>query len=95
LAREGKIILDLDETAEASHVTLQDIDVSDSKINLTEVPRALGECFPKSFFDFVAVYTTLCSESDDDETNEELSVPSKRDWHERMGGGSLCIPNHV
>jgi len=31
------------------------------------------ECFTKSFFDSVAVYTT----SDDEETNEELNVPTE------------------
>ena len=66
LAREGRIILDLEET---SHVTMQEVDESDSEMNLTEVPKALGKCFPKSFFDCVAIYTTLCSEYDDDLMN--------------------------
>jgi len=69
----------LDETAEASHATVQEADVSDCEIDLTEEPEALGECFPKSFFDSATVYTTSCSESDDDKTNEELSATLKRD----------------
>jgi len=55
LAREGRIILDLDETIEASYVTMQEFDESDSEIALTEAPKALRECFPKSFFDSVEV----------------------------------------
>ena len=47
LVREGTIILDLDKTAEASHVTVQEVDESDSEMNLTEAPKALGECFLK------------------------------------------------
>ena len=84
LAREGRIILDLGEMVETSHVTVQEADESVSEMNLTEVPKVLRECFPKSFFDCVAVYTTSCSKSDDDETNEELSIPPKRHWHERL-----------
>ena len=47
LAREGKIILDLDETAEASHITVQKVDESDYEIDLTKAPEASGEFFPK------------------------------------------------
>jgi len=43
LARDGKIILDLDETVEASHVTVQEVDESDSEIDLTEAPKALED----------------------------------------------------
>ena len=85
LAKDGRIILYFDETTEANHVTVQEVDESHFEVNLTEAPKVLGEYFPKSFFDCVAVYMTSCSESDDDETNGELSVPPKRDWHERLG----------
>lgn len=74
----------MDETAETSHVIVQEADESDSEMNLTEAPKALGKCFLKSFFDCVDVYTTSCSESDNNEINEELSVPPKKDWHERL-----------
>jgi len=40
LARDGRIILNLDETAEASHVTVQEIDELDSETDLTEAPKA-------------------------------------------------------
>ena len=56
MAREGRIILNLDETAEASHIIVQEADESDLKINLTKAPKALGECFPKSFFVSAGVY---------------------------------------
>ena len=58
---------------------MQEVDASDSEVNLTEAPKALGERFQKSFFNHVAVYKTSCSESDDNETNEEPSAPPKRD----------------
>jgi len=55
LAREGRIILDLDEIVEANHVTMQEVDESDSEVDLTEVPVALGEFFLRSFIDTVVV----------------------------------------
>jgi len=84
LAKEGRIILDLDETTEVGHVTVQETDESDSEMNHAEVLECSGECFTKSFFDSVAVYKTSCFEIDDDETNEELNVPP-----EKSGDGSI------
>ena len=75
LAREGRIILDLDEMAEVHHVIVQEADESDYEIDLIKAPEASKEFFTRSFFDSAAIYTTPCFESDDDETNEELSVP--------------------
>jgi len=49
-----------------------------------EVLEGSGECFTKSFFDSVAVYTTSCFKIDDDKTNEELNVPL-----EESGDGSI------
>ena len=79
MTNEGRIILDLDETVEVGHITVQEDNELDSEVDLTKAPKASGEFIPKSFFDSVAVYKTSCSESDDDETNKELSVPLKRD----------------
>jgi len=59
-ATEGRIILDLDETAEVGHVTVQETDESDSEMDHAEILEGLGECFIKNFFDSVAVYTTSC-----------------------------------
>jgi len=42
LAKEGRIILDLDETTEVSHITVQEADELDSEIDLTEAPEASG-----------------------------------------------------
>jgi len=58
LAREGRIILDLDEIAEVCHITVQEADESDFKMDHKEVLEGSRECFTKSFFDSVAVYTT-------------------------------------
>jgi len=43
LARDGIIILDLDETAKPSHVTVQEVDELDTEINLTEAAEALED----------------------------------------------------
>ena len=48
LARDGRIILGLDETAEANHVIVQEVDESDSEIDFTEALEALREFSPKS-----------------------------------------------
>ena len=84
LAKGGRIILDFDEMAEVSHVTVQEADESDSEIELTEAPEASRKYFTMSLFDSAAVYTTSCSASDDDEINEELSVPP-----EENGDGNI------
>jgi len=84
LAKEGRIILDLNEIAEVGHVTVQEADESDSKMDHAEILEGLGECFIKSFFDSVAVYATSCFEIDDDETDEEPNVPP-----EESGDGSI------
>ena len=84
LAKEGRIILDLDETAEVGHVTVQETDESDSEMNHAEVLECSGECFTKSFFDSVTVYTISRFEIDDDETNKDLNVPL-----EESGDGSI------
>jgi len=84
LAREGRIILDLDETAETSHVIVQEFDGSDSEIDYAKALEGSREFFIKSFIDSAAVYTTSCFEFDDDETNEELNVPP-----EESGDGSI------
>jgi len=60
LAREGRNLLDLDETEETSHVTVQEADESYSEIDHVEALEGSGEFFTKSFFDSVAVYTTSC-----------------------------------
>jgi len=75
LTREGRIILDLDEMTETSHVIVQEADESDSEIDHAKALEGSGEFFTKSFFDSVAIYTTSCFEFDNDETNEELNVP--------------------
>ena len=84
LTKEGRIILDLDETSEVAHITVQEADESDSKMDHAEVLEGSGECFTKSFFDSVAIYKTSCFEINDDEKNEELNVPS-----EESGDGSI------
>ena len=94
LAEEGRIILDLDETTEVGHITVQEADESDSEMDHAEVLEGSGECFTKNFFDSVVVYTTSCFKIDDDETNEELnvspeessdgSIPPQQQWKERM-----------
>ena len=58
LAREGRIILDLDKTEKTSHFTVREADKLDSEMDLTETPEATGEYFTRSFFDSAAVYTT-------------------------------------
>ena len=40
---DGRIILDFDEIAEASHVTVQEVDESDSEIDLTKALEALED----------------------------------------------------
>jgi len=93
LAEEGRIILDLDETTEVGHITVQEADESDSEMDHAEVLEGSGECFTKNFFDSVVVYTTSCFKIDDDETNEELnvspeessdgSIPPQQQWKEK------------
>jgi len=61
LARKGRIILDLDENVEVIHFIVQEVDESNSEVNFTEAPKSLGEYFSKSFFDYMAAYTTSCS----------------------------------
>ena len=75
LAKEGRIILDLDEMAEVSHVTMREVDELDFEVDLTEAPKTSGEYFTRSFFDSAAVYTTSYFKFDNEETNEELNVP--------------------
>jgi len=65
----------LDETAEVGHVTVQEADETDSEMDHAEVLKSSGECFTKSFFDSVVVYTISCFEIEDDKTNEEVNVP--------------------
>ena len=84
LAEEGRIILDLDETAEVGHVTVQETDESDSEMDHAEVLEGSGDCLTKRLFDSVVVYTALCIEIDDDKTNEEPNVPP-----EESGDGSI------
>jgi len=43
LAKDGRIILDLDETTEASHVTVQEAGESDFEIDLTKALEALED----------------------------------------------------
>jgi len=66
LAEEGRIILDLDETAEVGYVIVQEAEESDFEMDHAEVLEASRECFIKSFFDSVAIYLTSCFEIDDD-----------------------------
>ena len=73
------MISDLDETIKASPVTMEEVDESDSEIELTKAPEALEECFPKSFFSSVVVNTISFFESNDDETNKEQCAPLERD----------------
>jgi len=86
LAREGRIILDLDETTKTSHFTVQYADELDSEIDYAEALEGSGEFFTKSFFDSAAVCTTSCFEFDNDETNEELNVSP-----EESGDGSIQL----
>jgi len=84
LAKEGRIILDLDETVEVSHVTVQEADELHFEIDLTGALEASGEYFTRSFFDNVIVYINSCFEFDDNEINEERNVPPKE-----SGDGSI------
>jgi len=74
----------LDEIAEVGHVTVRETAESVSEMDHVEVLEGLEECFTKSFFDSVVVYTTSCFEIDDDETNEELNTSP-----EESGDGSI------
>ena len=49
MAGDGRIILDIDETEEVSHVIMLEVGESDSEIDLTETPEALEGFFPKKF----------------------------------------------
>ena len=84
LAKDGRIILDSDEMAEVSHITVQEANESDSEIYLTEAPEALGEYFTRSFLDSAAVHKTSCFKFDDDVKNKGLNA-----LPEESGDGSI------